>query len=192
MRHLLLAVLFVLPVALLHAQPKAMWVPDAWVSCETIVAEFGASTSDVMTALHKKGVIGVQRLGTLADGTLAINFNDPIRRTMVQLTINSEDRLNGAATWQTVNSVADARRFIQTTVERLVHNGAIVVSGKPSDVSVTLQQVCNGNTTEVTLGIQEGDVPQVFIVANALGLDEPTGSQASTFNSDIDTASVSK
>jgi len=158
----LLVLALMLPLGMLSAQPKSMWMPNSWAPCEAIVTNFGSSTTDIVATLHKNGVIGVERMGTLADGTLAINFNDPLRRMMVQLTIDSQDHYNGAATWQTVNSIQDARMFVRATAERLMHQGAAIVSGKLGDPAITLEQVCANGKIEITVGLQQGTTTQAM------------------------------
>ncbi len=158
----LAALLFAAVGTTLAGRPnQPLWSPVEWQSCTEVVAPFGSSVNDVYSALRRNAIIGAERTGDVQKGTFALMFKDHRRSEAIQLIFDNAGRLNGAATWHTTSSAANALEFVRSLTGRLVAHGAKVVNRW--DAGVELRATCSGSTVTVTLGIDAENDARAFI-----------------------------
>lgn len=138
-----------------------LWSPVEWQACTEIVAPFGSSVNDVYSALRRNAIIGAERSGDVQKGTFALLFKDHRRAEAIQLIFDNAGRLNGAATWHTTSSPANALEFVRSLTGRLVAHGAKVITRW--DSGVELRSSCTGSTVTVTIGIDAENTSRAYL-----------------------------
>jgi hypothetical protein len=159
----LAAVLFVSTFGTLRAGGPngALWSPVEWQACTEIVAPFGSSVNDVYSSLRRNAIIGAERSGDVQSGTFSLLFQDHRRQEAIQLIFDNAGRLNGASTWHSTSSAANALEFVRSLTGRLVAHGAKVVTRWNSGVE--LSSTCSGSVLTVTIGIDAEKDSRAFI-----------------------------
>lgn len=147
---------------------RILWSPVEWTACETVVAPWGSSVSEVFSSLRRNGIPGGERRGDVENGTFSLAVNDQRRGTEIELVFDTAGRLNGASTWHSTSSAATTQDFVQATIGRLAASGAKVVTRDTDGAELRL--VCNGTTLTLNVGIDGTDASRAFVVV----MTEPT------------------